>query len=275
MNKLITFIFVAGILTLVSVGYVFASATDGTIDTTFKYAWSENIGWINFGASGGNVHIADYSLTGYAWNNNYGWINLNPSGSGIKNNVQGTLSGSAWGESTGYINFSGVTINSNGEFIGTASGDITGTINFNCSNCKVKTDWRPASSRRTGPGFLGYLLGNAISIPPFLPPINPNAAGGITILSQEFAGFNKNFRLGDTDNDIKILQQYLNALDFPVASQGPGSPGNETNFFGPLTKQALIKFQEAHAKEILTPLGLTKGTGIFGPATRKYLNSLK
>lgn len=30
----------------------------------------------------------------------------------------------------------------------------------------------------------------------------------------------------------------------------------------------LIKFQEAHSAEILTPFGLKKGTGIFGSGTR-------
>ena len=38
---------------------VFASSTDGTIDSTYKYAWSENVGWINFGTTEGNVHITD------------------------------------------------------------------------------------------------------------------------------------------------------------------------------------------------------------------------
>ncbi|MEN9881552.1 MAG: hypothetical protein RLZZ308_756, partial [Candidatus Parcubacteria bacterium] len=32
---------------------------------------------------------------------------------------------------------------------------------------------------------------------------------------------------------------------------------------------ALIRFQEFYADEILTPLMLTKGTGIFGEMTRK------
>ena len=43
---------------LFAVGFLFvsfynnsasASETNGTIDTTYKYAWGENIGWINFG----------------------------------------------------------------------------------------------------------------------------------------------------------------------------------------------------------------------------------
>ena len=127
----------------------FASTTDGTIDSTYKYAWGKNIGWINFGITSGNVHVTDSALSGYAWSENFGWINLNPTTSGVTNDSAGTLSGYAWGENLGWINFNGVTINSSGEFTGSASGDNSGQISFDCTNCKVKTDWRPASTRTT------------------------------------------------------------------------------------------------------------------------------
>jgi hypothetical protein len=45
-------------------------------------------------------------------------------------------------------------------------------------------------------------------------------------------------------------------------------------YFGSLTFQALIRFQNAHAAEILAPLGLAKGTGFFGAATRAYVDTL-
>jgi len=136
---------------------VFASSTDGTIDAVYKYAWSENAGWINFGTSGGNVHVTDSGLTGYAWSENYGWINLNPATSGVKNDGAGNLSGYAWAEGLGWINFSGVTINNEGYFFGYASSTLAGRISFNCLNTnscdqsdfKVRTDWRPQSARTT------------------------------------------------------------------------------------------------------------------------------
>jgi len=84
--------------------------------------------------------------------------------------------------------------------------------------------------------------------------------------------FTKNLRLGNIDLEVKHLQQYLNASGFMVAQTGAGSPGKETQYFGQRTKQALIKFQEKYADEILTPLGFTKGTGIVGAYTRKKLN---
>ncbi|MEA1936614.1 MAG: hypothetical protein U9N04_00700 [Patescibacteria group bacterium] len=145
----------------------FASTTDGMIDLTDKYAWSENLGWINFGTTEGNVHITDSELTGYAWSENAGWISLNCSNNSscatvdhkIANDGAGNLSGYAWSENTGWINFNpsvgGVSINSSGEFLGYAWGENIGWIVFNCattSSCatvdyKVKTDWRSQVSR--------------------------------------------------------------------------------------------------------------------------------
>lgn len=133
------FIFVSVFLA----GNVFASVSNGIIDSTNKYAWGSSIGWINFGCTNCNVHITSSGLTGYAWSDNYGWINLNPTNGGVLNNA-GALSGNAWGENLGWIDFSGVTINTNGQFTGTAVGDNAGTINFSCTStgCPVTTDWR-------------------------------------------------------------------------------------------------------------------------------------
>lgn len=142
--KLLLFI----LATLFLVKPVFASTTDGAI--SIGDAWSEKIGWINFKATNGNVHVSDGELTGYVWNSLYGWIKLNPTNSGVKNNNEGILSGSAWGENIGWIDFSGVTIGANGLFAGTATGDNTGIVNFSCLHCAVSTDWRWRSLRPTG-----------------------------------------------------------------------------------------------------------------------------
>ena len=156
-----------GILFSISflVSPVFASETNGVIDTTDKYAWGENIGWINFGCDGCDVEITDTEITGYAWSSQYGWINLNPTTSGVKNDGTGILSGSAWSSNLGWIDFTGVTINSNGEFLGYATIQSDNSeINFNCAgivdSCaqatfKVKTDWKRASDRSSGGGSSG------------------------------------------------------------------------------------------------------------------------
>jgi len=148
-------------------GFVSASSTDGTIDSTYKYAWTENTGWLNFGTSEGNVHVSDSALTGYIWSENLGWISLNCANDDscaisnykIANDGSGNLSGYAWNENTGWINFNptngGVSINSSGDFSGYAWNENTGWIIFNCAttnSCssvsyKVETDWRPRSAR--------------------------------------------------------------------------------------------------------------------------------
>ena len=85
--------------------------------------------------------------------------------------------------------------------------------------------------------------------------------------------FTRSLQFRDQQPDVKRLQQYLNAHGALVAAENYGSPGNETDFFGVLTSRALARFQEMHADEILKPLGLTAGTGFFGPSTRTYVNS--
>ena len=143
---------------LAAANVVFASTTNGAIDLSKKYAWSGAIGWINFGCEHCNVQITDTAVTGYAWSDNYGWINLSPTDStctesvncGVKNTGSGVLSGSAWGENLGWIDFSGAVIGSDGSFLHAATGNsITGSILFDScgTNCSVKTDWNPASSR--------------------------------------------------------------------------------------------------------------------------------
>ena len=111
------------------------------VSNTSGYAWSNNIGWINFGCDQCNVQVTDSAVTGYAWSENYGWINLNPSTSGVKNTTHGVLSGYAWGENLGWINFDGTNITCEGKFAGILSGDVVGSVNLACSNCNIQTDW--------------------------------------------------------------------------------------------------------------------------------------
>jgi hypothetical protein len=72
--------------------------------------------------------------------------------------------------------------------------------------------------------------------------------------------------------DVLCLQQYLNAHGESLAQSGPGSPGEETDYFGSLTFNTLVRFQEAYAAQILAPLNLSKGTGYFGVSTRSFVN---
>jgi hypothetical protein len=130
---------------------VSASNVDGTITPSPKYAFGENLGWINFGCDNCNVHVTDTAITGYAWSKQYGWINLSPSTSGVTNNCTGVLGGKAWSKTLGWVDFSGASINSEGVFTGTAGtpGTKAGRINFSCANCDVSTDWRQCSLRES------------------------------------------------------------------------------------------------------------------------------
>lgn len=84
--------------------------------------------------------------------------------------------------------------------------------------------------------------------------------------------FENDLWYGLTNAQVQMLQMFLNANGFTLTQEGPGSPGEETKYFGPLTQKAVIEFQNAYAEFILAPLGLTQGTGYVGPSTREYIN---
>jgi len=168
-----------------------ASATDGTIDATHRYAWSENAGWVDFGSVAGNVHVTDTALTGSAYGENIGWITLNPpTYGGVTNDGAGNLSGYAWSENAGWVDFSKVTIGTDGVFAGDAYGPNIGWIAFGTGNNEVLTDWRPASVRTpapapavaAAPGALSYGIGEGLPnpLPGAVPAASPSASRGLS-----------------------------------------------------------------------------------------------
>ncbi|GEM_PF-5181071 len=87
--------------------------------------------------------------------------------------------------------------------------------------------------------------------------------------------FTRNLSQGSRGEDVRQLQILLNRdQDTRLAAAGPGSPGSETDYFGPITRNAVIRFQEKYRSEVLAPLGLTSGTGFVGERTRAKLNEL-
>ena len=79
----------------------------------------------------------------------------------------------------------------------------------------------------------------------------------------------RNLYFGMRNSDVYLLQEFLKM-------QGPEiyPEGLVTGFFGPLTKAAVVRFQEKYAGDILLPLGLEKGTGFVGMRTRAKINQL-
>ena len=76
--------------------------------------------------------------------------------------------------------------------------------------------------------------------------------------------FTVNHQLWDEGPDILALQQWLNTHGYVLTQTGNGSPGQETDIFGPHTYWALVKFQADH--------GLPS-TGFFGPLARAAINA--
>lgn len=82
-------------------------------------------------------------------------------------------------------------------------------------------------------------------------------------------------RKGERSDEVRRLQQFLNAHSFVLTSGTDlGAPGHETDLFGLLTFDAVKRFQGAYTAEILTPVGLTAPSGFFGPSSIKKANAL-
>jgi hypothetical protein len=103
------------------------------------------------------------------------------------------------------------------------------------------------------------------------------ALQGSTTTTSSSAGcytFTQNLKVGATGGQVMWVQQFLNNHGFTVAKTGAGSPGNESSYFGPATKAAVIAFQNAYASAILTPVGLTAGNGNWYAGTRAQADAL-
>ncbi len=150
-------------------------AVTGNIHSTYKWAWSETTGWINFAPSGGGVTVYSDHLIGSAWGENIGWIRL-----GVDARTSGTyandsaadwgvnrngnhLSGYAWSETTGWINFNPdhapaagtVTIDATGHFHGFAWGENIGWISFNGDNFEPPLPYQVATVKLINLAILG------------------------------------------------------------------------------------------------------------------------
>jgi hypothetical protein len=183
LRKVITYIRYSVLVVGIVLGLFGVAYATTNIDSTYKWAWGTNVGWINFADANGGVTVYSDHLEGYAWGENIGWIRLGTytgGGShtytndaantyGVNNDGNGNLSGYAWGTNVGWINFhpshSQVTIASDGKFNGYAWAENVGWIHFQNASPEyyVKTSWSPTAVTlarfvarpRVEPRFLG------------------------------------------------------------------------------------------------------------------------
>ncbi|MFA6459049.1 MAG: LamG-like jellyroll fold domain-containing protein [Candidatus Paceibacterota bacterium] len=87
---------------------------------------------------------------------------------------------------------------------------------------------------------------------------------GLPQISTATNFFGRDMFRGVSGVDVGLLQRYLNDHNFIVAQKGVGSPGYESDYFGPATQAALIKFQIAN--------NISPAIGYFGPKTRAIVN---
>jgi hypothetical protein len=111
-------IYTTVIVTLLAAG---ALSVPSNVLTAEKYAWGENVGWLNWRDANGHldgVYVGGNFLRGWIWGENIGWINVG-NGTGPYANTDhtdfglnidqnnGHLHGMAYGENVGWVNFDG------------------------------------------------------------------------------------------------------------------------------------------------------------------------
>ena len=140
---------------------------ESNIDPSHKFAWGENVGWLNWrdandGRSG--VQVNATFLSGYIWAENVGWINVgnglpangvsyaNGDGAEFGVNIDlatGDLRGLGWGESIGWANFETQSLGvsrarfdfADARFRGYAWGENVGWINLDDATHFVAISW--------------------------------------------------------------------------------------------------------------------------------------
>jgi hypothetical protein len=77
----------------------------------------------------------------------------------------------------------------------------------------------------------------------------------------------RDIELGSIGEDVKRLQQILNNNGFSLSEEGFGSLGNETMYFGDLTRNALVRYQKDN--------NIVPAVGYYGPITRASMKEAK
>lgn len=149
------------------------TALAGGINSTYKWAWNDVMGWIDFrGNPPNDVNVLDAKLKNYGFfysdSDSYIALDCQTTPNGdicssnnffVSNDGDGNLAGWAWNDMVGWISFCGntaggstyngstwvcpasptyqVTIDDDGYFHGWAWNDVIGWISFNCNNSGI------------------------------------------------------------------------------------------------------------------------------------------
>lgn len=159
------------------------------------------------------------------------------------------------------------------------AGDIVGVIaDISAPHCHFNV-WKGVHDDKfTQRGALPivYIAGGDPIFPSdFVDPMSFNYqyVDAQTTPQQPEAGqlFIRDLSMDCSGEDVRLLQKLLNRdPDTIVASEGPGSPEKESDYFGGLTQKAVQKFQ---IKYSISKSG-DPGYGIVGPKTRGKFQEL-
>jgi putative peptidoglycan binding protein len=101
----------------------------------------------------------------------------------------------------------------------------------------------------------------------------PISIDNTPIITKPKHTFAADLTIGSTGPDVLALQQILQYMGY-LPNVVNGKVFAPTDYYGGMTKTAVLALQNEYAAEILTPSGLTAGTGYFGTSTRNFINGL-
>lgn len=106
-------------------------------------------------------------------------------------------------------------------------------------------------------------LSNVTVVPDWTVPAS-NGTATTPNISTTCGSLTTDLRFGDSGPKVLNLSKFLIK---------EGLLSKETSSFNNTVFQAVVAYQEKYASVILTPVGLSRGTGFVGPSTRAHMNS--
>ncbi len=138
------------------------------------------------------------------------------------------------------------------------------TGNFGAMTQSALIEYQASVGISPADGYYGVVTRAKVEANPINSlPTNPTPTSPTT---PSITTITRNLTLNAVGEDVRTLQKFLNARGYTVATTGSGSLGNETTFFGPATRAAVVRFQLAQS--------ISPAAGYVGPLTRAKLAAL-